>query len=72
MSKLKQSTEYSSAKSWIDQALARGHMLNLTTHVNRPRISAETILKMVTLKNRFLGIHRSLHEEAVIAEEIKQ
>lgn len=72
MSKIRPQKQYSSAKSWIDQAIVRGDMLNLTSHFNRPRISAETILKMVTFKNKSLGIHRTLHEESVIAEEAKE
>lgn len=56
-------------ENWLTKALREHRPLNLAGHINRPRISAETILKMVTYKNNLLGIKRSLHEESLISEE---
>lgn len=51
---------------WLQQ---KGRQENLAGHFNKPRISAETMLKLFKLKNELLGTKRSLYEESLIAEE---
>jgi hypothetical protein len=41
-------------------------------HINRPRISAETILRLITWRNQMRGIKRSLFEESQLAAEQNQ
>lgn len=53
---------------WLEQ-IKLGYKKAPKDFLNKPRISAEDILKLIQWKNEMLGIKRSLHEESVIAEE---
>lgn len=53
---------------WLDQ-IRLGYRKPTQDFINKPRISAEDILKLIKWKNEMLGIKRSLHEESIIAEE---
>lgn len=56
-------------KHWLDQP---GRLKNLLGHQNPPRIDAETILKLVKLKNKLTGANRTVYEESTIAEDTKE
>lgn len=54
---------------WLDKANRNKQRHNLEGHINRPRISAENIMRLVRLKNRLLGTNNSVYEASLIAEE---
>jgi hypothetical protein len=56
---------------WIDKAIRENNLpLNLRGHINRARIDADTIRKMLELKNKLSGTNRSIYEESLITDEI--
>ena len=54
---------------WMDKALREHRLLNLQGHFNRPRISADTMLKLVRLRNDLTGDNKSIYEASLMAEE---
>lgn len=52
---------------WLDERIKQGKSTVLFG--NTIRMSAETILRLTELKNKLLGVRRSLHEESLIHTE---
>lgn len=43
-----------------------------STHINRPRISGETIFKMLSLKSKMLGERLDMNKEVEAFEEVNK
>lgn len=60
--------EFPTNVHWVDYCL-KNHLSLGLGNINQPRMSAQTMLKLVELKNSMGGVSRSLYEESLVAEE---
>lgn len=54
---------------WLDTALREHRLLNLNGHQNFVRVSADTIYKLNSLKQRLMGTNRTVYEQSVVEQE---
>lgn len=63
---LKLALPYDSTIHWLDDPK---RINDIARHIVEPRMSAQTMLNLVTLKNKLLGTNNSVYEASLIAEE---